>query len=219
VSTDRDILERPAGTGRPWVPAGRSLADLDRFWTGYEPSLRRYAGHLLNYWRIPTGRADVDDVTNDVYVDLRANWPTVRLPIGYARGRARAAVFAALRTEEHCGRSLSEGADDGEDGFDIAQPGPGIEDELVEREIEARLAEALPAAMDTLSPQQRKAVELTTSGEGSYAEAGAAMGIEPGTVSSHRARGLLKLANILTPVLGLVAVVAHEIVRWLISRT
>jgi hypothetical protein len=135
VSTDQDTSGRPASAGHPDVPEGRTPADLDRFWTGYEPNLHRYAGHLLDQYQIPADRADADDVTSDVYVELRENWPTVRFPIAYARARARAAVFAALRDEERRGHPRSEGAnDDEDDGFDIAQPGLGIEDELVEQE-------------------------------------------------------------------------------------
>jgi RNA polymerase sigma factor (sigma-70 family) len=135
-------------------------------------------------------------------VELRENWPTVRFPIAYARARACAAVFAALRDEERRGYPRSEGAnDDEDDGFDVAQPGLGIEDELVEQETEARLADALPEAMDKLSPQQRKAVELCDVDDRSREDAAASMGVATGTVNAHRARGMQKLRAVLEPIM------------------
>jgi hypothetical protein len=115
LSSDQKTSGRPAGIGRPYVSEGRTPADLDRFWTGYEPVLRGYAWHLVDLRGIPDGLADVDDVASQVYVKLRENWPTVRFPIAYARSWARVVVFGALDDEEHRGPALGGSGDDDQD--------------------------------------------------------------------------------------------------------
>jgi RNA polymerase sigma factor (sigma-70 family) len=205
MSTESTAMSgQPVHTDRPAVPTGRTPVDLDMFWASYESTLRRYAWCQLDLWRIPRARADVDDVISEAYLDLRETWPTVRSPIAYARFRVEVAVLRALRDECRRGPALDADRDDAGDddgGLDSAQPGLAIEDDLVERETETRLAEALPLAMGQLTDKQRQAVELCDVEDLSRDDAAASMGVATGTVGSHRARAVDKLRDALRPIM------------------
>jgi RNA polymerase sigma factor (sigma-70 family) len=200
--------------GRPVIPAGRTLADLDAFWDGYERTLRRYAWHLLDLRGIPDARADVDDITNDVYIDLRAAWTIVRSPIAYTRSRARVAVFNALHDEMHRGRPIGGAGDQDDDDLDVVDHDPDPEELVLDQQIDETLNAALPRALDELTPKQRAAVELTTNGDRSRQQVADELGAAPGTISSHRTRGLAKLRVVLVPL----ALVTDFAITGLMSR-
>jgi RNA polymerase sigma factor (sigma-70 family) len=187
------------GTG-PVVPAGRATADLDLFWDGYKLTLRRYAWYLLDLRGIPDSRAEVDDIVSDVYLDLREAWPVVRSPIAYTRSRARVAVFNALRDEIHRGRPIGGADDRDDDELDVRDTGPTPEELVLDQQVDEALRAALPHALKELTPRQRAAVELTAGGERSRRQVATELDAAPGTISSHRTRGLVKLRHVLGPI-------------------
>ncbi|GAA4475292.1 RNA polymerase sigma factor [Phytohabitans houttuyneae] len=191
------------------MPTGRTTADLDQFWADWEPLIRRVARSRLSNARVPASLATVDDAAQHVYTKLCEKWPTVEDPGRFALG-AVLLPYIFEQVAELKNRSGALALSD-DDTPELAEPGPTMEDLILEREIDELLRAALPDALRTLSDLQRQAIELTLSGEHSRAEVGEAMGVAPGTVSSHRARGLSKLAEILGPIVMAISTVLDAI--------
>lgn len=156
---------------------------------------------------MPDGIADTDDVVQQVYVELRELWPTVRDPGRFALGAALWPYIAAQVRElkRRSGIPLHG------EGVDVPQPGPTMDEEILDQEIDKLLHNALPDALDQLPEKQRVAVELTVAGGETRTVAAAAIGVAEGTVSSHRCRGLMRLASILSPPAGTLAGVVSDI--------
>jgi RNA polymerase sigma factor (sigma-70 family) len=80
---------------------------------------------------------------------------------------------------------------------ELEAPEPGPEELLIQQEVERYLRDAL----QQLPEKQRLAVELTVEGELSRDQVAKRIGVPSfGTVSSHRTRGLSKLAGMLAPI-------------------
>jgi DNA-directed RNA polymerase specialized sigma24 family protein len=117
-----------------------------------------------------------------------------------------------------CGQQGQGGTNEGDDSPDIADSGPGPEDIVTERHSEEALRSALPQALERLTDKQRAAVESTTSGRHSRRDAAAELGAAPGTISSHRARGLAKLRSELLPLVITAVVIAMVIGLWALGH-
>jgi RNA polymerase sigma factor (sigma-70 family) len=184
------------------TPRGRTPAERDAFWQAYEPTLRRYARELLTTYAIPEGSADVADVVHETYANLHESWATVTYPKAFARSRARAFVFGVLREEKRRGRSLDAALrDDDSSANDACSDSRDPEDVVVRHHLHRVINAELPQALATLTPNQRTVLELWARGDLSREEIAAAIGSSSGAVSSHRARGLAKLASILMPLI------------------
>lgn len=166
------------------------MAELDdndgHFWN---EKLRPYAERHLRRNVVPPGRLDANDVVQSTWVELN----TAKEPIQWAD---RYAYTVALRTihraarESH--RSLSYDGT-GLDEMHTATPelrwDSPVENSVLRRETAREIA----VAKIRLTPPQRNAVEGTVERGLSRAEVAADLGVQTGTVSAHRARGLQKL--------------------------
>ncbi|SNY67394.1 sigma-70 family RNA polymerase sigma factor [Paractinoplanes atraurantiacus] len=184
--------------------APAETGDLAAFWSDYAPALRRRTHYLLTRFAIPACRLDPDDILQSVYEQLLVNWGEIRQPRAYARSRAEVAVLEALRAEQRLGPSLDSLLSQ---GIEMRDRALGADESLIMAEEEARVTAMLAPAMDELSPQQRRAVELCDEQGRTRVEAASEMGIRPGTVSLHHARAMTKLrAAMLGPALAVLIV-------------
>lgn len=194
-----------ASAGFPPVPTGRTGQDLAQFWSDYRSIVVGAAVNKLRNRNVPTSLLSVDEVVQEVYTVLHENWADVEDPARYVFGKVmNPMVRRAVREMSHRAGAVARDHDAGDDTAEFPETGPGLEEITIEQQVEDALREALPAAMEALTGNQRWAVELTTDGKTSREEAATVMGMAEGTVSSHRARGLEKLRS----ALGAIAVVA-----------
>jgi RNA polymerase sigma factor (sigma-70 family) len=194
----------------PPVPAGRTLDDLEQFWSDWEPVIRRVAKSKLRIARVPRGLAEADDAVQHVYLELHEQWQDPDFadadPGRIALGSILA-DFVRLQVKELKNRRNQMSGQDGwhDPLFDQPAPEPSPDDLLLQQEVERYLREAL----NQLPDLQRQAVEMTVEGELSRDQVADRMGVKTGTVSSHRARGLRKLADILGPIVTSIVNLIH----------
>jgi DNA-directed RNA polymerase specialized sigma24 family protein len=79
--------------------------------------------------------------------------------------------------------------------------------------VERFLSEALNDALAQLPDKQRRTVELTAAGHMSRDEIADEVGVRTGTLSSHRARSLRKLADVLGPIITMISSIVNAIVH------
>ncbi|MFI9761232.1 sigma-70 family RNA polymerase sigma factor [Streptomyces sp. NPDC051963] len=179
------------------------MAELDRdngrFW---EQELRPYAARRLQRHGVPPGRLDADDVVQIVWLELHTAKEPIRWADRYAYTVARHTILCAAREGR---RSNSPAPDEGTalDGLDAAVREQEWESPVERRVLQRETAREIAAAKRRLTSLQRGAVEGTVEQGLSRSEVAARLGVQAGTVSAHRARGLRKLhAQLLGLVLG-----------------
>jgi RNA polymerase sigma-70 factor (ECF subfamily) len=155
---------------------GDALA-LQELVTACQPKLRGFLFKLL------AGRANVDDVAQDVWMDVFHDLPRLAKPAAFLPWFYRIARNRAFRTLRH--RPMANHLID--------------ENEIAgEEEIAADFtpedAAAVHAAMDQLSPEHREVLLLRFMEDMSYTDIAAVVGCNLGTVRSriHTAKGLLR---------------------------
>jgi RNA polymerase sigma factor (sigma-70 family) len=186
---------RPATPRFPEVPPARDGADLDRFWTEWRAVIRNVARAKLRAARVPRALADADDAVQHAYLRLLERWyepdfadvDPGRFVLGSVLRdfvRLQVAELRRRHNQPTSGRP------------EVAEPvtlEPGPEDLRLQHEI----ANCLRHALHQLPDRQRLAVELTVEGDLSREDIAQQIGVRAGTVSSHRTRGLRKLARVL----------------------
>ena len=178
-------------------PAGASRTDLDRTWTGYvkriaaadqgalaelyDATYRLIYGMAL---RILGNQADAEEVTLDIYTQVWRNAASFDdrrgSVVAWLTTMARSRAIDRLRSAGSRSRreeSLME-ADGAIAAYETAQPGVG-------REVRA--------ALNTLTPEQREAIELAYWYGYSHSELAERLGQPLGTVKTRIRTGMMKL--------------------------
>lgn len=159
--------------------------------------LHSYAQGKLTQYRVPSCRLQADDVVNHTMAEVLERWADIRQPQRYMYVVARRFVLQAAHEVgrfTHDPTTVDQSAD-----FDQLAPDemtwtsnrtlPAVEDQACGKVV----AQELRAALDVLTEQQRRAVELVDMSRRSRTDSAAAMGVTPGAVSAHRARALKRL--------------------------
>ncbi|WP_433729898.1 sigma-70 family RNA polymerase sigma factor [Actinoplanes sp. CA-051413] len=192
--------------------------------------LHRYAQGKLAQYRVPSGRLQADDVVNHTMAEVLERWEDIHQPQRYMYVVARRFVLQAAHDAgrfTHDPTTVDQPAD-----FDQLAPDemtwtsnrtlPPVEDQACGKVV----ADELRAAMDVLTDQQRRAVELVDMSRRSRTDSAAAMGVTPGAVSAHRARALkrlrtrvIHLQDALYGLVVLLIVVTGLTWHWLVRRS
>ncbi|MEU9742196.1 sigma-70 family RNA polymerase sigma factor [Micromonospora chersina] len=160
---------------------------------------------------MPSSLASADDAVQHTFLQLRERWQEPGFlevdPGRYCLGSVLP-DYVRLQVRELKHRA---GQLDASPLTELQSQESGPEEMLIQQEVGRHLRDAL----QQLPEKQRLAVELTAEGELSRDQVARRIGVPSvGTVSSHRARGLRKLANVLAPIvmsLGQVVAMAHHV--------
>lgn len=173
--------------------ASVTVAELDRDWPVWEARLHHYAERQLYYHNVPPGRLDADDVVQLTWLVLHTTKEPIRWADRYAYTVARRMIVKAAREGNRfvvpattVAEDASELMDERMIGCDRGSP---VEHLVLRQET---LAEIIVAKRQ-LTFSQLAAVEGTIEQHLPRAAVAASIGVAPGTLSAHRARGLLNL--------------------------
>ena len=156
--------------------------------------LHRFAQSRLKRYDVPSGRLDADDVVQYTFAEMLERWNEIKNPRQYmftvARRRVLRAVYEGQRFSPE--RPIH---DDGEiPGNPVGSPASWLAARPADQAaFERIMAGDLYAALQSLTPQQRRAVTLIELGDLSRATVAAEMAVTTGAVSAHRDRGLKRL--------------------------
>ena len=162
------------------------LASADR--SALEEAYRRHAGVVLGLARrLTRNQALAEDVTQEVFVRL---W---RDPNGFdpARGSLRTYLLTIThrRAVDVIRSEQSRRIREDKDGMLASAGGASLEDEVVEMQM----GEQVRAALESLPPQERGAIELAYFGGHSYRMVAELLGEPEGTVKSRIRKGMTRL--------------------------
>ncbi|MFI1394706.1 sigma-70 family RNA polymerase sigma factor [Streptomyces sp. NPDC020681] len=179
------------------------MEELDRDWAVWESRLHRYAERQLRRHDVPAGRLDADDVVQATWVELHTATKPILWADRYAYTVARHLILRAACQGDRFDLSspVTDASDESADEYATAleqEWDSPVEREVLRQETAAEIA----AAKDRLTSLQRGAVEGTVEQQLPRAEVAARLGVLVGTVSAHRARGLVKLHAELIAVLA-----------------
>jgi RNA polymerase sigma factor (sigma-70 family) len=158
--------------------------------------VRRYSRPIFNFvYRMLGSYNDADDLAQDVFVQVFRSLPSARTDLPFrpwlyviARNkcldflkRKRPTLFADVDGDADAGEGIAERLQDDEP----------LPEELAER---ADLQRVLQEAVAELPPRYRSVVAMRYTGDFSFAEIAAALGLPENTVKTHfhRAKALLR---------------------------
>ena len=168
--------------------AAEDRSALAEFYDQTAPGLFAFALRMLNHAQ------DAEEVIQDVFVQVwtkaRTFDPTIGLPFSWVVGIARNRCIDRLRARQRRARVLVEL----ENGVQVEQAVDpvGYEPEMSQDELEE-----LRSAIDSLSADQRQAIEMAFFGGLSHHEIADALDEPLGTIKARIRRGMLKLRETL----------------------
>lgn len=184
----RAVAADDGGAGAAAELVGRvATGDREAFGELYDLVAPRVHAVSLRVVRDP---AMAEEVTQEVMVELWRTAPRFRAEKGSVT--AWAATVAHRRAVDRV-RSTQSARDRDQRDHD-ARVAPGVHHDEVAEQVEGRLErEQVGAALDSLSPAQREAIELAYFGGCTYREVAADLGVPEGTVKTRIRDGLARL--------------------------
>ena len=169
-------------------PAGTAADEDSPAWTADEAVALLFAAHYRSLVRLAAllvhDSAAAEDVTQDAYVALHANWRRVRdadKALAYLRATVLNRARSALRRRSVVTRYLA------------AVPPPGTMPSAEAGALGVLEHEEVLAAVRKLPTRQREAIVLRYYADLSEAQIADAMGVSRGAVKSHTSRGMAAL--------------------------
>jgi len=193
VTTLGDLLQ--AHQGKPeseWAGLLQGIAAGDQLAlrTLYEHSHRLVFTLIM---RLLQNRASAEEVTIDVFHEIwrRAGTydPSTGTVIGWIMNQARSRAIDRLRFEHRKKRAPPPPPQE-----EDQQPATHAADEYLETRDQVRV---LQAALTTLTPPEREAIEAAFFGESSYSQVATSLNQPLGTIKTRIRSGLLKLRQTL----------------------
>ncbi len=181
--SEKEIIERVLG------------GDVNAF----EELVLRYEGTVYNLaLRMVSNREDAADMTQEAFIKAYNSLPSFRGDSRFSSWLYRIASNVCLdflRSKSRRPQSslTAEGDDDGDVQLDIPDPAAGPEEQLMKKLSMQSLSEGLKLLPDN----QRQILTMRELGGMSYAEIGAALSLEEGTVKSRIFRARKKLCAFL----------------------
>lgn len=177
--TDEDLA--------PVIAARRDGAEA-----ALEEAYRRHGDAVFGLaLRVSHDRLLAEDITQDVFVSL---W---RTPERFDPSRGRLKTFlltvAHSRAVDLVRSEQSRRSREEREHLKVVRSGPSIEDEV----IDIHIAENVRRALDTLSVDERRAIELAYFGGQSYRQVARTLGQPEGTVKSRIRSGMKQLGRVL----------------------
>ena len=185
-----DAIAAPAWDGDGVLEPGSAVgaAEVSHAWTADEAVALLFAAHYRELVRLAAllmhDAAAAEDVTQDAYVALHANWRRVRdadKALAYLRASVLNKARSALRRRSVVTRYLA------------AAPPPGTVPSAEAGALGVLQHEEVLAAIRRLPVRQREAIVLRYYADLSEAQIADAMGVSRGAVKSHAARGMAAL--------------------------
>jgi RNA polymerase sigma-70 factor (sigma-E family) len=191
-SWDGEIVLDAPGESAGSVAPRSDAPDEPRAWSADEAVTLLFAAHYRPLVRLAVLLVhDVgvaEDVTQDAYVALHANWRKLRdadKALAYLRASVLNRARSALRRRAVSLRYL------------ISVPPPGTAPSAESGALGLIEHDAILDAVRKLPPRQREAIVLRYYADLSEAEIAEAMGVSRGAVKSHASRGMAALRQII----------------------
>ena len=196
MGSPQDSIELRA-RDQDWVSLIKKVADGDQsaVATLYDSTSRLVFGLIL---RIVTDRATAEEVLLDVYTQVwrqASSYDIARgAPLAWIMTIARSRAIDRLRSGKHDQHAKESLDTIGEVTASTVNP--------EEATVNSERQRMVRTALDSLSPEQREVIELAYFSGLSHSEIALRLGHPLGTVKTRTRLGMMKLRDLLKPVIG-----------------